>query len=102
VEVGEFPQISRFESSTGTFGRLATTLSVQVGATKNFEGGETHQVMTIKNHPYFNRITYDYDVALLKLKTRITIDDLTKQEITMANYGEALPEQTPVRKLLDF
>lgn len=55
--------------------------------------------MTVKIHPWHNRVTYDYDVALLKLKKNIVIDDFKKQEITLANYGEILPLKTPVRKL---
>ena len=55
--------------------------------------------MTVKIHPWHNRVTFDFDVALLKLKKNIVIDDYKKQEITLANYGEILPLKTPVRKL---
>ena len=68
-----------------------------MGSTVNYEGGSVHQVMTVKIHPWHNRITFDYDVALLRLKTKIIIDDYRKQEITLANYGEILPLKTPVR-----
>jgi Trypsin len=53
-------------------------------------------VERIINHPFFNRITFDYDVAVLKLKTPIQIDDLFKQEIEMPYQGEILPETTAV------
>lgn len=82
--------------SLGTFGHQATAFSVRVGSTKNFEDGSIHQVATVKNHPNFNRVTYDFDVALLLLQTSIKIDDITTQEIQMASTGERLPLQTAV------
>lgn len=75
---------------------MAKLLSVLVGATKNFEGGDVHNVAVAKIHPRYNPITYDYDVALLQLNTSIRIDDYTKQEITLPFFGERLPERTPV------
>lgn len=82
---------------SGTFGRTAKSLSVRVGSTTNFEGGNIHNVSTIKNHPYFNLLTYDFDVALLQLETKIKINDITTQQITLPYYGEYLPERTPVK-----
>lgn len=72
----------------GTFGKFAKSLTVLVGATKNFEGGDLHNVSVVKTHPYFNLITFDYDVALLELETPIKIDDDTKQEITLPRYED--------------
>lgn len=83
-------------SYVGTFGRLPRTLTVLVGATTNFEGGNVHTVANVKNHPSFNIETLDFDVALLELNKSITINDITKQEISLPLYGEAIPENTPV------
>lgn len=55
-----------------------------------------HNVSDIRNHPYFSMHTFDYDMALLKLATRIKIDDYRKQEISLPFYGEIIPEKTPV------
>lgn len=80
----------------GTFGKQAHQLSVLVGATVNFEGGDLHDVAAIKQHPYFNYLTFDFDASLLQLVKPIKIDDYRKQEITLPAYGERLPEKTPV------
>lgn len=79
-----------------TFEQTAETLSVRVGSTRNYDGGDIHEVKKIKIHPYYNRATYDFDVSLLQLSKLIKIDDLTKQEISLPVYGELLPEKTPV------
>lgn len=78
------------------FGRLGKYLSVLVGATNKTDDAEIHNVLAVSVHPNFNSLTYDYDVALLQLQTSIRINDITKQEITLPVYGEALPEKTPV------
>lgn len=76
--------------------RKAGDLSVRVGSTKKDEGGVVHEIAVIRVHPYFNKVTYDYDIAVLQLTVDIKIDDRTTQEIVMADYGEILPEGTPV------
>lgn len=71
-------------------------MTVRVGSTKNFEDGDVLDVAAVKIHPLFNRVSYDFDVALLHLQKSIFIDDITTQEISLPRYGEALPEKTPV------
>lgn len=71
-------------------------MSVLVGSSLNFEGGDLHKVSVVKSHPWYNPVTFDFDVALLLLETPIKIDDVTKQEISLPFLGEYLPERTPV------
>lgn len=80
----------------GTFGRTADTLTVRVGATTNYEGGDIHTVAKVISHPKYNVVTFDFDVALLQLEKSIAINNITKQEISLPFQGEALPENTPV------
>jgi trypsin len=52
--------------------------------------------MEVINHPFFNRRTFDFDVALLKLQTLVNVNDRNMQEIVMPHQGEPLPVGTPV------
>lgn len=55
-----------------------------------------HTVAVIKQHPRFNRISFDFDVSLLQLNRSITINDDTTQEISLPRAGEGIPEKTAV------
>ncbi|CRL01593.1 CLUMA_CG014320, isoform A [Clunio marinus] len=79
-----------------TFRVVANQLTVRVGATKNFDGGDVHEVSKIKDHPFFNIETYDYDFSILQLKKSIEIDGVTKKEIRMSMLNEKLNEKTSI------
>eukprot|EP00002_Diphylleia_rotans_P037250 TRINITY_DN8301_c0_g1_i1.p1 TRINITY_DN8301_c0_g1~~TRINITY_DN8301_c0_g1_i1.p1 ORF type:complete len:601 (+),score=89.26 TRINITY_DN8301_c0_g1_i1:81-1883(+) len=62
---------------------------------KPTEGGETHSVDRIICHPNYNDETLDYDVALLRLKTRSSVDPVVMISNTTIGY-EASPTMLTV------
>lgn len=64
---------------------------VRVGSNFNSKGGDVHQVSDSIIHPEYNKtIMEDYDVALLKLKTPITIVKNVKQIIKLPKASDFL------------
>lgn len=54
----------------------------------NYEGGDVHKVAQIINNPNYNVKTMDYDAALLRLATNITLDNITKRAIVLPFFRE--------------
>ncbi|XP_014210480.1 trypsin 5G1-like [Copidosoma floridanum] len=50
---------------------------VRVGSSEYYKNGAIHKVEQVLVHPNFDELTRDYDVALLKLRTKITFDQTT-------------------------
>lgn len=59
-------------------------------------GGEVIPVYIVRNHPYFSEYTYDYDYALLQLRTFITFDGVTKAPISLPALNEPIEDGTEV------
>lgn len=51
---------------------------IRSGTTFLTEGGTETEVESISQHPSFDTLNFDYDVAILKLKTPLNISDVQK------------------------
>lgn len=79
----------------GTYQRLPADLSVRVGS-QNLGSGEEIGVVANIIHPDFDRYVYDFDFALLKLATAITLDGVSKAIIPLPPADDPIEDNTPV------
>jgi hypothetical protein len=54
------------------------------------------KVLIVRNHPYFNRYSFDYDFALLQLSKLITFDGVTKAPITLPSATDIISDGASV------
>lgn len=80
----------------GTIAYQAAYLTVRVGSTLNYEGGDVHNVAQIFNNPNYKIKTMDYDAALLRLVTPIAFDHSTKEAIDLPYFREPVILDTPL------
>lgn len=59
-------------------------------------GGEVIQVAEVINHSYFNPYSFDFDFALLKLTSAISLDGTTKAIIPLPRENEPITDGTAV------
>lgn len=70
-------------------------MTIRAGSARLESGGDVHQVANIINHEEFNRMTYDFDFALLQLSKKIDVDGVTKAVIPLPEADTPISENTP-------
>lgn len=80
----------------GTYANVPADLSVRVGSQFLGSGGEVIPVVANINHPDFDRSLYEFDFALLKLATDITLDGVTKAIIPLPPADDPIKDNTAV------
>ncbi|GAB0090902.1 trypsin [Sergentomyia squamirostris] len=76
-----------------TSGLLVSIISVRVGSSTTNESGQVIEVERITNHPDYNRLNYDYDYSVLKLKNPLQYFD-SVQAISLPSQGQQIPDGT--------
>lgn len=60
------------------------------------KGGDVIFVAAIINHPNFDRFSLDYDFALLRLKSKIVLNGVTKAAIKLPSASDVIKDGTNV------
>ncbi|KAG5674718.1 hypothetical protein PVAND_004670 [Polypedilum vanderplanki] len=72
------------------------SLTIRVGSSHAYHGGEVYQVEKVIKHPLFSITTLNNDFALLKLKNNITLINGEKEIIKLPRANENIEEGTEV------
>lgn len=74
---------------------LVREFHVRAGSKYYYKEGSTYEVERIVVHPNFNYQNYDFDVGLVKLKSRIIFDNV-KQPIKLPEKTRTVPTGTEI------
>ncbi|XP_054154683.1 trypsin Blo t 3-like [Oppia nitens] len=69
-------------------GTSASSVKVRAGSLKHSSGGQQVSVKTIRKHSQYNSYTIDYDIAILKLSTPLTLDGQNVKGVQLPANGE--------------
>ncbi|GAB0089514.1 hypothetical protein DMENIID0001_040680 [Sergentomyia squamirostris] len=75
---------------------LMNIFTVRAGSSNHDTGGYTVGVSRIIVHPKYNILNYDYDVAILKLKSFLPSDDARIKYIRLPNEGFVIPDNETI------
>lgn len=67
-------------------------LTVRVGTDQIESGGNVIKVKSIRNHPLFNVITMQYDIAILQLASEITLISGVKEIIALPSANDPIED----------
>nr|CAH7756160.1 unnamed protein product [Callosobruchus chinensis] len=80
-------------------GDYPSKVSVRVGSSIRNSGGAVYDVAKIHIHPNFSEVTYDYDVALLRLKNPLVFGPgVEKVALPSKGYAKSLDESSTAVK----
>jgi len=77
-------------------GSSASSIKARVGSLKHASGGQQVQVQTIRSNAQYNPSTIDYDIAILKLASALTLDNNNVKAITLPSSEPASGSSTLV------
>uniref|UniRef100_A0A336M3B4 CSON009631 protein n=1 Tax=Culicoides sonorensis TaxID=179676 RepID=A0A336M3B4_CULSO len=73
----------------------STGYSIRAGSNSQYEGGVVINVAQVINHPQYNKRTFDYDIAIMKLAEPLTFTDKI-QPAKLAEPGFLVPDNEAV------
>lgn len=82
-----FIKIFIYSNQNGVF-------AVRAGSNITKSGGQLRSVLMAQVHPYYNPITIDYDVAVLKLENALDFNSLV-QPIALPPFGVEVDRNSP-------
>lgn len=68
-------------------------MKIRTGSSSNAKGGQIIGVKQVHRHEKFDRLSIDYDYAVLQLNESIKFD-ATKQPIKMHDFGDTFSDGT--------
>lgn len=77
-------------------GANAPNLKIRAGSSSNENGGQIVGVKQVHRHEKFDKLSIDYDYAVLQLNESLQFD-ATKQAIKLHDFGEAFTDGTIAR-----